>query len=162
MLLLLSSSPAQVWPYLSSEQQREVAPLLAAAQWHCQQWESMRRIVNLIEPKSYDGSFFRAVLLVHSNKHEEAQIWIDVARSALHPQFSALGVIITPWLAVGISEFVAVCRGRGVSKEIASAARGDPRGDTRPAPQVLASESYSRAHSSLVRAQQLAELEVTI
>jgi hypothetical protein len=82
----------QVWPYLSFDQQREVAPLLAAAQWHCQQWESMRRIVHLIEPKSYDGSFFRAVLSVHSDKHGEAQKWIDVARIALHPQFAALGV----------------------------------------------------------------------
>ena len=49
----------QVWPYLSPDQQREVAPLLAAAQWHCQQWDAMRRIVGLIEPKSYDGGFFR-------------------------------------------------------------------------------------------------------
>eukprot|EP00966_Prymnesium_polylepis_P187642 4349831-Prymnesium_polylepis.1 len=38
----------QVWPYISPDQQREVAPLLAAAQWHCQQWDAMRRIVGLI------------------------------------------------------------------------------------------------------------------
>ena len=82
----------QVWPYLNAEQQREVAPLLAAAQWHCQQWEQMRRIVQLLDQESYDGAFFRAVLSVHSEKQDEAQGWIDTARSALHPQFSTLGV----------------------------------------------------------------------
>ena len=75
----------------------------------------MRRIAQLIPSESYDGAFFRAILAVHSEKQKEAQKWIDTARSALHPQFSSLG--------------------------------------------VLASESYSRAHSPLVKAQQLAELE---
>ncbi|KAL1523775.1 hypothetical protein AB1Y20_018699 [Prymnesium parvum] len=83
----------QVWPYLNNDQQREVAPLLAAARWHCQQWDSMQTTVKLIDPASYNGGFFRAVLAVHANKHSEAQHWIDKARSALHPQFSSLGVL---------------------------------------------------------------------
>eukprot|EP00966_Prymnesium_polylepis_P187643 4349831-Prymnesium_polylepis.2 len=41
---------------------------------------------NVAEPKSYDGGFFRAILAVHGDRHDEAQQWIDTARSALHPQ----------------------------------------------------------------------------
>ena len=111
----LSRVSEQIWGIISAKQQVEAAPLVATARWHCQQWPQMADSTKLIAPTTYEGSFYRAVLSIHAERFEEAQRWVDSARTALHPQLRS-----------------------------------------------LASESYDRAHASLVQAQQLAETEELI
>ena len=81
-----------VWPQLSARQQLEVAPVLAAVRWHCQHYSAMATLTALLDPKTYEGGFYRAVLAVHAGRFDEAQAAIDAARGALHPQLAAHGV----------------------------------------------------------------------
>ena len=46
------------WPTITAAQQLEAAPLLAAARWHCQQWDGLSKVVPLIKDNQYVGSFF--------------------------------------------------------------------------------------------------------
>jgi len=39
---------SQVWAYMAPAQQLEAAPLVAAARWHCHQWEAMEGVTRLI------------------------------------------------------------------------------------------------------------------
>ena len=78
------------WPYISNSQQLEASPLLAAARWHSQQWDGLRRVVQLLDPASYTGGFFRALLSVNTACYDEAAQWIRVSRNALHPELGPL------------------------------------------------------------------------
>ena len=66
--------------------------MLAGVRWHCQHYEAMAKVTELLEPKTYEGGFYRAVLAVHHAAFDEAQACIDAARHALHPQLAAHGV----------------------------------------------------------------------
>ena len=78
------------WVSITGAQQKEAAPLLAAARWHCQHWAGLRRAVALIESSSYDGAFFRAILAVNGSTMEGATQWIETARNALQVELTPL------------------------------------------------------------------------
>ena len=66
-----------MWPQLSARQQLEVAPVLAAVRWHCQHYSAMATLTALLDPKTYDGGFYRAVLAVHAGHFDDAQAATD-------------------------------------------------------------------------------------
>ena len=35
--------------------------MLAGVRWHCQHYEAMAKVTELLEPKTYEGGFYRAV-----------------------------------------------------------------------------------------------------
>ena len=78
------------WGYISKSQQLEASPLLAAARWHCQQWDGLSRVVQLLDPASFAGGFFRAVLSVNASSYDQAAQWIRASRNALHPELGPL------------------------------------------------------------------------
>ena len=87
----LSRVCESAWAHISSTQQLEAAPLLAAARWHCQQWVELDRVVQLLNVASFAGGFFRAVLAVHASDFDDATHWIQVARCTLRPDLGPLG-----------------------------------------------------------------------
>ena len=49
-----------------------MAPVLADVRWHCQHYNAMASLTALIDPKTYEGGFYRAVLAVHAGRFDEA------------------------------------------------------------------------------------------
>ena len=86
----LSRVSEAAWPQLSSQQQREASPLLAAARWHCQQWDGLQKVTQLIDPAQYVGGLFRAIVATHEQQYDEAAHWISEARTALQKELTPL------------------------------------------------------------------------
>lgn len=42
-----------------------IAPMASAAAWNMANWEAMEKFVEVIEPTSIDGTFYRAILAIH-------------------------------------------------------------------------------------------------
>ncbi|KAL3477332.1 armadillo-type protein [Aspergillus californicus] len=77
------------WNQASPEHRRAIAPLAAAAAWGRGQWELMDSYLGVIK-ESPDRSFFGAILAIHRNQFDEANIYIEKARNGLDTELSAL------------------------------------------------------------------------
>jgi FKBP12-rapamycin complex-associated protein len=69
---------------------REVAWMATMSAWHLNQWESMRHFSEMVDEKSIEGSYFRAVLAVHHNDFSLAESWIEQSRTILDTKLTAL------------------------------------------------------------------------
>ena len=69
---------------------REVAWMATMSAWHLNQWESMRHFSEMVDEKSIEGSYFRAVLAVHHNDFSLAESWIEKSRVILDTKLTAL------------------------------------------------------------------------
>ncbi len=69
---------------------REVAWMATMSAWHLNRWESMRHFSEMVDDKSIEGSYFRAVLAVHHNDFSLAESWIEKSRSILDTKLTAL------------------------------------------------------------------------
>lgn len=70
--------------------QRLLAPLACSAAWYLQDWEKLERFSEKMDPSQADGAFYRALLFLHKDEFETAQIFISVARQALDTELTAL------------------------------------------------------------------------
>lgn len=70
--------------------QRLLAPLACSAAWYLQDWEKLERFSEKMDPSQADGAFYRALLFLHKDEFETAQIFINVARQALDTELTAL------------------------------------------------------------------------
>ncbi|KAJ5242888.1 uncharacterized protein N7469_001215 [Penicillium citrinum] len=87
---VLSDLAQEKWNQASIEHRRAIAPLAAAAAWGRGQWELMDSYLGVMKEQSPDRSFFGAILAIHRNQFEEANMYIEKARNGLDTELSAL------------------------------------------------------------------------
>lgn len=87
---VLSDLAQEKWNQASFEHRRAIAPLAAAAAWGRGQWELMDSYLSVMKEQSPDRSFFGAILAIHRNQFDEANIYIEKARNGLDTELSAL------------------------------------------------------------------------
>ncbi|EGC32838.1 protein kinase, atypical group [Dictyostelium purpureum] len=67
-----------------------IAPLAAAAAWNLSNWERMEEYVRGMNQDTVEGSFYRAILEVHHDNFDNAQILIEHARALVDTELTAL------------------------------------------------------------------------
>ncbi|KAK2463572.1 hypothetical protein APHAL10511_004323 [Amanita phalloides] len=77
------------WGSANHEEQREIAPMAAAAAWSLHEWESMDNYIQTMKGDSPDRAFYRAILSVHQNQFPKALMHIARARDLLEPELSS-------------------------------------------------------------------------
>ncbi|KAJ6179555.1 PIK-related kinase FATC [Penicillium mononematosum] len=87
---VLSDLAQEKWNQASLEHRRAIAPLAAAAAWGWGQWELMDSYLGVMKEQSPDRSFFGAILAIHRNQFDEANMYIEKARNGLDTELSAL------------------------------------------------------------------------
>ncbi|KAG9962099.1 TOR1 phosphatidylinositol 3-kinase, partial [Aureobasidium melanogenum] len=87
---VLSSLAQEKWMHASSENRKSIAALAAAAAWGMGQWELMDGYLSVMKLHSPDRSFFGAILSIHRNQFDDAQLHINKAREGLDTELSAL------------------------------------------------------------------------
>ena len=80
------------WPQAAPETQARMSRMSANAAWGRGDWDAMARYVGLLPRESQDGAFYRAVLCAHHERWDEAQELIDLARSLLDTEVTALSL----------------------------------------------------------------------
>lgn len=78
------------WDTMSEDMRSKSAKIAAASCWGLQEWEPMRKYVDLISEESYDGSFYRAILAIHEGQWPESRHYIDIARSMLDGELTSV------------------------------------------------------------------------
>lgn len=88
---ILASLAEDRWVRAASEgRQRDIAPLAAAAAWGLRQWELVDKYMSVMKPDTPDRSFFGAILSIHRNQFDDAQLHIEGARDGLDTELSAV------------------------------------------------------------------------
>lgn len=72
--------------------QQQMAKMSASAAWGHRDWDAMARYVGHLSRESQDGAFYRAVLCIHHERWPEAQELIDLTRSLLDTEVTALSL----------------------------------------------------------------------
>lgn len=70
--------------------QRLLAPLACSAAWYLQDWEKLERFSEKMDPSQADGAFYRALLFLHKDEFDTAQMFVNIARQALDTELTAL------------------------------------------------------------------------
>lgn len=86
----LYTATEQRWSLLSEANQQKASRLAAASAWGLNQWDSMERYVNCIPQDTQDGAFYRAVLAIHKEHYDKAQLFIESARDLLDTELTAM------------------------------------------------------------------------
>ena len=86
----LSEVAASKWENLGLEGQSKAGRLAAVASWGLQDFEKMADYVRCIQEDTQDGSFYRAVLAVHSSDYDLGQKLIDQTRFLLDTELTAM------------------------------------------------------------------------
>lgn len=86
----LSELAQSKWNSSTSDIQRSVAPLAAAAAWGLGQWDRMDSYIKVMKAESPDKAFFSAILNLHRNNFEDASNHILNARDLLVTEITAL------------------------------------------------------------------------
>jgi FKBP12-rapamycin complex-associated protein len=55
----------------------KIARIAASSAWVLGDWDNMKVYVDAIDERSFEGSFYKAVLAVHHNEFLEAQQWVE-------------------------------------------------------------------------------------
>ncbi|PFH51827.1 hypothetical protein AMATHDRAFT_58344 [Amanita thiersii Skay4041] len=85
----LAAHVEQNWGSANHEEQREIAPMAAAAAWSLHEWESMDNYIQTMKSDSPDRAFYRAILSVHQNQFPKALMHVAKARDLLEPELSS-------------------------------------------------------------------------
>lgn len=85
----LYCTTADQWDNMGDEIKNKSAKFAAAASWGLQEWDSMKKFVDIIPEDSQDGAFYRAILAIHDNHWPESRHYIDSARNLLDVELSA-------------------------------------------------------------------------
>lgn len=86
----LAANIEQHWKYASHEDQREMAPMGAAAAWCLNEWTAMGNYIEHMSNDSADRAFYRAIHDVHDNNFTKATVNIWKARDLLDPEMTAV------------------------------------------------------------------------
>ncbi|KAM6497086.1 phosphatidylinositol 3-kinase [Amanita muscaria] len=85
----LAAHVEQNWSSANHEEQKEIAPMAAAAAWSLHDWESMENYIQTMKTDSLDRFFYRAILSVNQNQFPKALMHIARARDLLEPELSS-------------------------------------------------------------------------
>lgn len=78
------------WQDLGADGQVRAGRLAAVAAWGVQDWDRMKEYVKCIPEETQDGCFYRAILCVHREDYERAQLYIDETRDLLDTELTAM------------------------------------------------------------------------
>lgn len=78
------------WSQVGDVGRERMSRMASAASWGLEQWESMERYVSCIPKDTMDGSFYRAVLAIHTRQFTLAQQLIDSARDLLDTELTSM------------------------------------------------------------------------
>lgn len=78
------------WEYMNEETRTKSAKLAAAACWGLQDWDSMRKYIEVIPEDTQDGAFYRAIMALHEGQWPESRHYIDTARNMLDYELSGV------------------------------------------------------------------------
>lgn len=119
---LLSNLAQQKWGLASIDQKRAIAPLAAASAWGLGEWELMDNYLGSMKAQSPDRSFFGAILALHRNQFDRANVHIERAREALDTELSALlgesynrayGVVVRVQMLAELEEIITYKKSSG-------------------------------------------------
>lgn len=85
----LSSLAQSKWGDASEAERLKMASFAAAAAWGLGQWELLDEYI-LAMQESSDRAFFKAILALHRNQFQEAEMYIDKTRNMLDTELTAL------------------------------------------------------------------------
>ncbi|KAG0197802.1 phosphatidylinositol kinase- protein kinase tor1 [Mortierella sp. NVP41] len=86
----LSSLAQEKWAHAPSMFRRDMAPLVAAGAWGLGQWELLDDCISAMQEESTDRAFFKAILSLHRNQIPQAQQQIELTRTLLDTELTAL------------------------------------------------------------------------
>lgn len=86
----LAAQVDEYWANATNEERQEIAGMGAAAAWSLNEWDSMDDYIATMRDDSPERSFFKAIILVHSNQFNRALVHIAKARDLLDPDLTAL------------------------------------------------------------------------
>lgn len=86
----LYNTTADQWDTMGEEIKKKSAKIAAAASWGLQEWDSMKKFVDIIPEESQEGAFYRAILAIHDNQWPDSRHYIDSARNLLDVELSAV------------------------------------------------------------------------
>ncbi|KAF9582493.1 phosphatidylinositol kinase- protein kinase tor1, partial [Lunasporangiospora selenospora] len=86
-LLGLAQSKWSDAPY---EFRRMMAPFAASASWGQGEWEDLNEYITVMRDQAPDKAFFKAILYLHRNQIQEAEGCIDLTRTLLDTELTAL------------------------------------------------------------------------
>ncbi|XP_063386594.1 serine/threonine-protein kinase mTor-like [Cydia fagiglandana] len=78
------------WDTLSDEVRKKSAKIAAAASWGLQEWDALKKNVDCIPEDTQEGAFYRAILAIHESQWPESRHYIDLARSLLDTELTAV------------------------------------------------------------------------
>ncbi|KAG9508887.1 Serine/threonine-protein kinase mTOR, partial [Fragariocoptes setiger] len=78
------------WPQFGEPDRQEVAKVAASAAWALRKWDGMTRFTSAIKDNTVDSAFYKAVLAVHRDQFDEAMQLIDVARTSIDTDLTAM------------------------------------------------------------------------
>lgn len=86
----LSSLAQEKWAHAPSVFRRDMAPFVAAGAWGLGQWELLDDYISAMQEESTDRAFFKAILSLHRNQIPQAQEQIELTRTLLDTELTAL------------------------------------------------------------------------
>ncbi|KAF9147911.1 phosphatidylinositol kinase- protein kinase tor1, partial [Linnemannia schmuckeri] len=86
----LSSLAQEKWAHAPSVFRRDMAPFVAAGAWGLGQWELLDDYISAMQEESTDRAFFKAILSLHRNQIPQAQQQIELTRTLLDTELTAL------------------------------------------------------------------------
>ncbi|CAL8095011.1 unnamed protein product [Calicophoron daubneyi] len=79
------------WDQVNDSMRTRMAPLACSAAWATNSWDRMERYLSALPTDhNFDGSFYRAILAIHSDKYSEACQYILNARSVLDAELTTM------------------------------------------------------------------------
>ncbi|KAF9929593.1 phosphatidylinositol kinase- protein kinase tor1 [Linnemannia zychae] len=86
----LSKLAQEKWAFAPSVFRRDMAPFVAAGAWGLGQWDLLDDYISAMQEESTDRAFFKAILSLHRNQIPQAQQQIDLTRTLLDTELTAL------------------------------------------------------------------------
>lgn len=86
----LHTITTEQWDNLNEDMKKKSAKMAAAASWGLQQWDYMKKYVDMVPENSQDGSFYRAILAIHEGQWAESRNFVDQARTLLDSELTAV------------------------------------------------------------------------
>lgn len=78
------------WDNFSEDLKVKSAKIAAASSWGLQEWDSMKKFVEVVPEDTQEGAFYRAIIFTHEGNWPESRHYIDTARSLLDAELSAI------------------------------------------------------------------------
>ncbi|KAG1660885.1 Serine/threonine-protein kinase mTOR [Nymphon striatum] len=86
----LNSLACEKWSLVDDVVKQKMAGMAASAAWGLEKWSKMKTYTTMLPRDTHDGAFYRAVLAIHQNEYQVAQLHIDQARDMMDTELTAM------------------------------------------------------------------------